>query len=83
MARTAVTMRTLGESVNSMDVMATAKALSEAVKLNPSATVAYQLYDSSIFFSSSAPGERVLPRRGGGWKIPRLWRANPGQLGHL
>ena len=44
--------------------MATATKLEEAVRNNPTATVIYQIFDSSIYFASSAPGEQVLPRRG-------------------
>ena len=74
MDRTASALRKLGERVYSLasphwrlneeNVLSTAKKLEDAVRSNPSATVIYQIFDSSIYFSSSAPGEQVLPRRG-------------------
>ena len=74
MARLAVSLKGLGEEVNSMaspywrlndeNVEATTKQLEEAIKLNTTATIIYQLYDSSVYFASSAPGEQALPRRG-------------------
>ena len=69
---TVMSMRALGESINCMatlaspnwrlndeNVEASAAALAETVKGNT-----YQLFDSSIFFSSSAPGEQALPKLG-------------------
>ena len=50
--------------LNADNVAATSKSLEEAVKNNPGATVNLQLYDSSIYFSSSENGEIVLPKRG-------------------
>ena len=67
-------MRSFGDSINSLassswrltedNVLATAKSLAEAVKKNLDATVIYQLFDSSAYFASSAPGELALPKRG-------------------
>ena len=67
-------LTTLGEKVlclaspywrlNAENVESTAKSLEEAVKNNPGATVVFQLYDSSIYFSSLENGELVLPKRG-------------------
>ena len=51
------------------NVQSSAKQLQEAVKQNPSATVIYQLFDSSVYFASSAPGEMVLPKRGADGKF--------------
>ena len=50
--------------LNADNVSATSKSLEEAVKNNPGATVILQLYDSSIYFSSSENGEVMLPKRG-------------------
>ena len=50
--------------LNVENVELTAKSPEEAVKNNPGATVILQLYDSSIYFSSSENGELVLPKRG-------------------
>ena len=67
-------MRSFGDSINSLassswrltedNVLATAKSLAVAVKKNLDATVIYQLFDSSVYFASSAPGELALPKRG-------------------
>ena len=72
--RLASALKELGESVQSLaspswrlneeNVAETATALAGAVKNNPHATVIMQLYDSSIYFSSSAAGELTLPKRG-------------------
>ena len=72
--RLASALKELGESVQSLaspswrlneeNVAETATALAGAVKKNPHATVIMQLYDSSIYFSSSAAGELTLPKRG-------------------
>ena len=50
--------------LNVENVESTAKSPEEAVKNNPGATVILQLYDRSIYFSSSENGELVLPKRG-------------------
>ena len=73
LAPTAVALRRLGENVNNMaspywrlteeNVAAGAASLSKVAKLNPEATIIFQLYDSSIYFASSAPGEQALPRK--------------------
>ena len=49
-------------------MLSTSKKLEDAVRNNPLATVIYQIFDSSIYFASSAPGEQVLPRRGANGK---------------
>ena len=74
LTRLTAALKGLGETVYSLaspqwrltdeNVQETARRLEEAVKLNPTATVIYQLYDSSVYFASSAPGEQALPRRG-------------------
>ena len=74
MDRTASALRKQGEKVYSLasphwrlneeNVLSTSKKLEDAVRNNPTATVIYQIFDSSIYFASSAPGEQVLPRRG-------------------
>ena len=46
------------------NVLTRVKMLEEAVKHNPSATIIFQLYNSSVYFASSAPGEQALLRRG-------------------
>ena len=66
-------MRSFGDSINSLassswrltedNVLATAKSLAVAVKKNLDATVIYQLFDSSVYFASGAPGELALPKR--------------------
>ena len=38
--------------------------LRKAVAENPDSTVIFQLYDSCIYYSSTGPGERSLPRKG-------------------
>ena len=49
-----------------------ANSLKTAASNNPSATVILQLYDSSVYYSSTGPGERSLPRRGqdGHYHVP-------------
>ena len=75
LARVAAAMRQLGEDLaNNMaspywrltedNVAASAAALSEAARNNPAVTIIFQLYYSSIFFVSGAPGEQALPRKG-------------------
>ena len=73
-ARRAVSMKNMEENMNCMaspywrlteeNVLTRAKMLEEAVKHNPSATIIFQLYNSSVYFASSAPGEQALLRRG-------------------
>ena len=72
--RLASALKELGENVHSLaspswrlneeNVTGTAAALAGAVKNNPQATVILQIYDSSIYFSSSEAGELTLPKRG-------------------
>ena len=74
LARTVVPMRSLGDNITCLasptwrlteeNVATAAASLSEALKKNTTATIIYQLYDSSIYFASSAPGEQALPKRG-------------------
>ena len=74
LARVAAAMRQLGEDVNNMaspywrltedNVAAAAAELSEGARNNPAVTIIFQLYYSSIFFASGAPGEQALPRKG-------------------
>ena len=77
-------LTTLGEKVlclaspywrlNAENVESTAKSLEEAVRNNPGATVVFQLYDSSIYFSSLENGELVGPAKTwGGWPLPHCW----------
>ena len=71
---TVMSMRALGETINCMaspywrltdeNVEASAAALAETVKENTTATIIYQLFNSSVFFLSSALGEQALPKRG-------------------
>ena len=74
LSRTVLSMRNFGNTIKSLanpswrlteeNVQATAASLAEAVKNNPEATVVYQLFNSSVYFASSAPGELALPKRG-------------------
>ena len=74
--RLSAALTSLGESVtclaslfwklNGENVNNTIKTLEEAVDLNPSATVAFHMLDSNIYFSSSEEGEITLPKRGEG-----------------
>ena len=74
LTRTVLSMKKFGDTINCMaspswrltedNVKSSALALEDAVKANPGATIIYQLFDSFIFFSSSAPGELALPKRG-------------------
>ena len=74
LTRTVLSMTKFGDTINCMasptwrlteeNVKSFALALEEAVKANPGATIIYQLFDSSIFFASSAPGELALPKPG-------------------
>ena len=41
-----------------------ANRLKKLVAENPESTVIFQLYDSCIYYSSTGPGERSLPRKG-------------------
>ena len=76
-------LTTLGEKVlclaspywrlNAENVESTAKSLEEAVRNNPGATVVFQLYDSSIFFSSLENGEPGPAKTWGGWPLPHRW----------
>ncbi len=64
-------MTKLGNTINCMasptwrlteeNVKSSTLALEDAVKANPGTTIIYQLFDSSIFSASSAPGELALP----------------------
>ena len=70
----AAALNSLGEQVtclaspfwrlNAENVAITAISLKEAVSLNTSATVIFQMLDSSVYFSSSEEGEIVLPKWG-------------------
>ena len=80
--RIAEALRRQGDTVTSLadptwrlteeNVATLASSLKTAVSDNPSATVILQLYDSSVYYSSTGPGERSLPRRGqdGHYHVP-------------
>ena len=67
-------LKNIGESVTSLanprwrlteeNAKTLAVRLKSAVAANPTATVIFWIFDSCIYFSSTAPGERSLPRRG-------------------
>ena len=80
--RIAEALRAQGDTVNYLEdptwrlteenATILAKSLKTAVSNNPTATVILQLYDSSIYYSSTGPGERSLPSRGqyGHYHVP-------------
>ena len=71
--RTVDSLRAMGEQVTSLadpkwrlteeNVKSLADQLRAAVAANPAATVIIWIYDNSVCYSSTAPGERSLPRR--------------------
>ena len=71
--RLAAAFNSLGESVNCLaspfwklnvdNISTTIKSLEEAVRSNPSATVIFQMFDRSVYFSISEEGELTLPKR--------------------
>ena len=75
-------LRSQGESVYSLadskwrlseeTAVAISKKLQETVAEYPAATVIFQLYDNGTYYSSTAPGERSLPRKGedGKYHVP-------------
>ena len=50
--------------LNAENVATTSSSISELVAQHPDAVIVYQLFDSSVYFSSSEEGEVILPKRG-------------------